>query len=96
MAGLVGTAFDLGRLFLLSDARSRAVSPENPSGAKGQGGVATDGTGADLARDLGPGWKISPPVHVPPRATAVLADIEGPGVIRRVWLTLKLMVAGKG
>lgn len=85
----VASMFGLGSLALLSDAQSRAVTAENPSGAVGQGGMATDGTGADLARDLGRGWKISPSVRLPPRATVVLADIEGPGVIQHVWLTVE-------
>ena len=49
---------------------TRSISPENPTGAPGQGGRATAGTGAAAGRDLGPGWKISPSVHVePPRST---------------------------
>ena len=39
---------------------TRSISPENVDGAKGGGGRATEGTGAYAARDLGPGWKVSP------------------------------------
>jgi len=51
---------------LLRDGVSRSVSPENPTGDKGGGGAATEGTGAAAARDLGPGWKCSEPVAVNP------------------------------
>ena len=33
---------------------------ENRTGEKGAGGMATEGTGAACARDLGKGWKVSP------------------------------------
>ena len=43
---------------------TRSISPENPTGAPGQGGRATEGTGAAAGRDLGPGWKISPSIQI--------------------------------
>ena len=49
--------------------------------------MATEGTGAGPARDLGRGWKISPSVSIAPGDTFVLADIEGPGAIQHIWLT---------
>ena len=67
--------------------RSRAVSPENPTGAKGQAARAVAGTGAAAARALGPGWKISPSIVVGPGSVAELAEISGPGIIRHIWLT---------
>jgi len=72
---------------MLTGGRSRAVSAENPTGAKGAGGAALEGTGAGAARDLGRGWKVSPSIHVQPGTSVTLADITGPGVIRHVWLT---------
>ncbi len=77
----------LGGISLLTTGRSRSVSPENPTGERGRGGAATAGTGASAARELGPGWKVSPSIEVPGGSTAVLADLAGPGVIRHVWLT---------
>jgi hypothetical protein len=50
----------MGQLFLLSDARTRSISPENFTGEKGKGGMSTDGLAAKAARDLGQGWKVSP------------------------------------
>lgn len=78
----------LGTLHLLSDARSRSICAENPTGGKGQGGRAREGTGADCARDLGIGWKISPSLHIPGNSTVLLADIEGPGAIQHIWMTV--------
>ena len=82
-----GLANDLGNLFLLSDAESRSISPENFTGARGGGARATEGTGARAARDLGSGWKISPSVLIPAGEIFTLADIEGPGAIQQIWLT---------
>ena len=70
----------------LSDARSRAVTAENPTGEPGRGGLAAEGTGTNAARELGPGWKVSPSRVVKAGATLVLADVDGPGCIRHVWI----------
>jgi hypothetical protein len=72
----------------LSSGRTRSVSAENLSGAKGAGGAATEGTGAEAARELGRGWKVSPSIDIAAGATATLADLEGPGIIRHLWLTV--------
>jgi hypothetical protein len=78
---------DLAGLARIAEARSRSISPENFSGAAGQGGRATLGTGARAARDLGLGWKVSPSVVVEPAQTLELARIEGPGVVQSMWFT---------
>ena len=82
-----GLGMHLGNLARLSPARTRSISPENFSGAKGQGGMATDGTGAEAARDLGRGWKISPSITIAPGETRELANIAGSGAIQHIWLT---------
>ena len=82
-----GLHCDLSTLARLSSARTRSISPENFSGAKGQGGTATDGTGAPAARDLGQGWKLSPSVRIGPGETFTLADIDEPGCIQHIWMT---------
>ena len=46
-------------------AKTRSISAENYTGEKGKAGMATAGTGANAARDLGQGWKVSPSVVVP-------------------------------
>ncbi len=67
--------------------QTRSISPENFTGEPGQGGRATEGTGANCARDLGQGWKVSPSVKIEPGQTFVLADIKGEGAIRHIWIT---------
>jgi hypothetical protein len=67
--------------------RSRAVTAENPTGAAGQGGRATEGTGSAPAKGLGVGWKLSPSIVIPEGETAELASIAGPGIIRHIWIT---------
>ena len=83
-----GLGMSLGNLSRLSNAVTRSISAENFSGARGQGGMATEGTGAVAARELGQGWKSSPCIHVPGRATVVLAYIAGPGARDHLWITV--------
>ena len=61
-----GLNMGLGALPLMSSARTRSISAENPTGAKGMGGMAVpDPEGAEWsvsspARELGRGWKVRP------------------------------------
>ena len=72
---------DLGRLSLLDDGESRAITAENPRGEKGKGGMASSG--------LGQSRKGSPCLpEIKPGETAVLMDIDGPGVIEHIWMTV--------
>ncbi len=84
-----GQSMSLHHLTRPSSARSRAITPENFTGEKGKGGMATleEGTAADAARQLGIGWKVNPYIHIPADSTFTLADITGPGVIRHIWMT---------
>lgn len=59
--------------------RSRAITAENPTGAKGAGGTA--------AGLLGPGRKGRAWVPLAAGDTLTVADIRGPGVIRHIWMT---------
>lgn len=88
MEGFNGLGLHLGNIARLSDAETRSISAENPTGAKGQGGMATTGTGALPARELGQGWKISPSINLDGNSTVVLADINGPGAIQHMWMTV--------
>jgi hypothetical protein len=81
--GLTG---DLSNLYRLSNAKTFSVSPENPTGGKGQGGMAVPG-GASAARELGQGWKVNPCVVIKSHQTFVLADVDGPGAIQHIWMT---------
>jgi hypothetical protein len=71
----------------LRDVETRSISAENPDGARAGGARAAAGTGADAARDLGIGWKISPSVSIEAGAERQLAVISGSGVITHIWLT---------
>src|SRR5690242_6687249 len=57
-------------------AKSRWASPENSSGAKGEG--ARENQGA----------RGHPFDRVPAGGSVVLADVKGAGIIRRVWMTI--------
>lgn len=67
---------------LLSDVVSRSITAQNP------GGAATCGTGANAAHDLGVGWEVSPSVVGEAGDRVVLAEIDGPGVLRHFWVTV--------
>jgi hypothetical protein len=82
-----GFGTDMGNLYRLSSAQSRSISAENFTGEKGGGARATEGTGAQCARELGQGWKISPSVQIEAGQTFCLADIRGPGAIQQIWMT---------
>jgi hypothetical protein len=82
-----GLGLGLGNLSRLSRAKTRSISPENFTGEKGKGGMATEGTGARAARDLGQGWKVSPSVRIKPKTTFTLADVAGQGAIQHIWMT---------
>ncbi len=78
---------DIGGLYRLSDAKTFSISPENPTGGKGQGAKATEGTAAREARDLGQGWKVNPYIVIQPNQTATLAEITGQGAVQHIWMT---------
>ena len=82
-----GLGVGLSNLYRLSDAKTRSISPENFTGEKGKGGMATEGTGASPARGLGQGWKVSPSIRIEPGEKRVLGEIKGSGAIQQIWLT---------
>src|SRR5215216_891121 len=68
-----GLDMNLGNLSRLSDAKTRSISPENYTGAKGRGGMADPKLDSGKrnvanawapARDLGKGWKVNPFVEI--------------------------------
>lgn len=84
---------DLNNVYLRRNAVSRSISAENPDGSPGGGGRATPETtlhppSAHNARELGPGWKLSPCIAVGAGQTATIAEIEGSGCIRHIWITM--------
>src|SRR6185369_6188789 len=88
-SGFNGLDMNPGNLFLLSDAKTRSISPENPTGEPGKGGMATleNGSARNNARELGQGWKVNPFVIIKPGETYVMAEITGSGAIQHIWMT---------
>ena len=82
-----GLNMGMGNLPRLSKAKTRSISPENFTGAKGAGGMATEGTGSYPSKDLGIGWKVSPSIKIDSGVVTTLAEIEGPGAIQHIWMT---------
>ncbi len=77
----------ISSLYRLANAKTFSISPENPTGGKGKGAMATEGTAAREARDLGQGWKVNPYIVIQPNQTATLAEISGQGAIQHIWMT---------
>ena len=85
-----GLNMSLGNLSRLSKAETRSICAENLKGEKGKGGMAKigEGTASHAARDLGQGWKVQPYLRLKAGDTLILADIEGPGAIQHIWMTV--------
>ncbi len=75
-----GLGMGLGGLPLLSDAETRSICAENPTGARGAGATAEN--------HLGAGWKGRPCITLENGETVALAEIDGPGVIQHIWFTV--------
>lgn len=76
------SGFSLDSIAQLRDERTRSITAENPDGAVGAGGQAEQDK-------LGIGRKGSPCLRdVESGSTATLADIDGPGTIRHIWITV--------
>jgi len=88
-SGFNGLNMNPGNLFLLSNAKTRSISPENLTGEPGKGGTATleNGSAHYAARELGQGWKVNPFVTIKPKETYTMAEITGPGAIQHIWMT---------
>ncbi len=82
----------LSDLPLLTNARTRSISPENPTGEKGKGGMAIpDPSDPDLpfskaAVRLGQGWKVRPFIKPKAGETVTIMDVDGPGIIQHIWM----------
>ncbi|MCK5740077.1 DUF2961 domain-containing protein, partial [bacterium] len=80
--------FGVANLPMVSNAKTRSISAENPDGSKGGGGKAAPAADGPGSR-LGPGWKSQPFLKLPPNDEIVLADVAGPGVIQHIWMTTR-------
>src|SRR5438128_2364244 len=88
-----GLGVGLHNIWRLSGAKTRSISAENPKGEKGQGALAPvpldeQGKPRGAAREMGAGWKVRPCITLEPRSTVALAEIDGPGAIQHIWLTV--------
>ena len=93
----------LGQLMRLVEGESRSVTAENVYGEKGKGAMAElsaepqpevvrigqpwEGPNFS-ARELGRGWKVRPCIKIPAGKTVTVMDVDGPGVIQHIWITL--------
>jgi len=77
----------LGSLPLLRNSETRSISAENPKGEKGGGATAVPDKD-NAASDLGAGWKVRPAITLPKLETTTLADVDGPGTIQHIWITV--------
>ena len=82
-----GAEVNLGNLYRMSNAKTRSISPENFTGEKGKGGMATTGTGLNASGGMGQKWKISPSVVIKKGTTFTLCDIDGSGAVQHIWMT---------
>lgn len=70
----------MNHLFGKMRGKSRAITAENPRGLKGEGGKATG--------PLGMARKGKAFISLAQGETATLVDIEGPGIIQHIWMTV--------
>lgn len=61
--------------------RSRAITPENPTGEKGKAAM--------LKSKLGPSRKGRGAIPLKMGEETVIAETEGPGIIRHIWMTIR-------
>jgi hypothetical protein len=73
------SSFGLSSLTELRDEHSRSITAENPDGAVGQGGRESS--------NLGQSRKGRPAITVESGETIDLVDVDGPGVIKHIWMT---------
>ncbi|KAA3656811.1 MAG: DUF2961 domain-containing protein [Calditrichaeota bacterium] len=86
---LFGQGNSMQNLYKLTEAKTRSISPENFTGEKGKGGMATldEGSAAKAAANLGQGWKVNPYIRIQAGETFTLGEITGSGVINHIWMT---------
>ena len=99
-----GANMSLGQIARLSNAKTRMVSAENVYGEKGKGGMAEYGDTPQpevarigqpwknplgACRELGRGWKVRPCTWINCQNTTTIMDVEGPGVIQHIWITVR-------
>jgi hypothetical protein len=84
--GFFDTGF-LSNAARITNAKTRSISAENPKGEKGAGAQAIPDAG-NPGSMLGQGWKVRSNVPLPAGSTFTIAEIDGPGTIRHIWVTI--------
>ena len=72
---------DMSNIAKIQYVDSRSISAENPDGKRGFGGQASG--------ELGKGRKGKAYLDLEPDKETTIADIEGPGVINHIWITVQ-------
>lgn len=75
-----GLNLGLSTIPLITNAKTRSISPENPEGLPGNGGRT--------ASVLGVARKGRPCIEIPQGERATIADIQGAGIIQSIWITV--------
>ncbi|RBP97350.1 hypothetical protein CRD60_07385 [Bifidobacterium aemilianum] len=92
MDQVTGMGYGMGgfdSLMMASGGRSRCVNAENPTGGKGVAAMA--------ASHLGPSRKGKPCLSTVKAGECVtLMDVDGPGIIRHIWMTVTDKTSPKG
>ena len=65
-----------------------SITPQPEVAKIGQYWSLPDQDGARCARDLGRGWKVRPYIRPAAQAVTTLMDVDGPGVIQHIWITV--------
>ncbi len=84
--GFNGVENNLSNLYRLSNAVTKSISAENPTGEKGKGGMSTDFERTP-ARELGQGWKVRPSILIKAGSVYEIANINTSGAIQQIWMT---------
>ncbi len=84
--GYFDTGF-MNNIARVTGAKTRSICAENPDGKKG-GGAKESPKDNNPGSMLGKGWKIRPCLDVDPGDNITLCDIDGPGTIRHIWITV--------
>jgi hypothetical protein len=78
----------LGGLMHLPSAETRSITPDNPTGERGGGSRVHDATAAGQATEPGGSRSSRPYVWVQPGESFTLGEVDGPGVIQHIWMSV--------
>lgn len=82
------TVPNISNLYMLSEAESRSITPENLTGGKGEGGRVKATEGNAKANAAKYGWKANPYIFIEPGQEVTLGEIDGSGIINHIWMTI--------